>query len=632
MSGTSNYGRQHYFISTPTTTTESLSTYLTNIRFPLRNYSKSKGIFSNSTISADFAQMKRLSLKTKKLNGIQKLEFNKKKSVDYTEMAYREAVSKLKYLLAESYISKPMTRKPQGTKDRYSNTKINKSKEDVDDKSVIIDNSKAKGTQEDINSVINSHFGFCQTAHQMKTYSSLTSSTADLRSVPPEVNSFIKQQEEYIQQLQQESQFCRNQLTNLILKVREVVTENETLHYKNKTEFLKCTLDEYIHIDEHDNRNDKQNSVQKETPEMVKLKTLQVPSIVFESRISELEAQLTQAKLELRRAQEEIQSNLEQLSENCLNTDAARLKPQLEQALHGKYEAEMKMEDLQKSLTFIRNKETEALQKVKQTIDAMQQIEFENNQCKSEIKTLKEELDRQCNKLREATLEASRRIAEERQRVEHRYAQQIEQLSVDISSHWNAANKCQLESERQRKELAELRNELSQKQTFIDNLKKELQSNISNLQSKLNKVLAEKDDVEREVVAMKLAAERNDRQSCQEQNILQTEINSYKQRLGRTETDLDHLRKENLRLVAQIASLEKEINVSKCMYPEDFSMQALSKSENEKELASMTMDMKTKHEKVTDKDVTRVGKATSTSNKKRTVKVDLKVKIIPKQK
>lgn len=37
-------------------------------------------------------------------------------------------------------------------------------------------------------------------------------------------------------------------------------------------------------------------------------------------------------------------------------------------------------------------------------------------------------------------------------------------------------------------------------------------------------------------------------------------------------------------------------------------------------------------EGVTDRDVTRVGKATSTSNKKRTVTVDLKVKVIPKKK
>lgn len=114
--------------------------------------------------------------------------------------------------------------KPQGTEDIYqfSNTKINKSEEEIDDRNVIIDSSKAKDKQEDIDRVINPHFGSCKIVHQAKAYSSLASSTTDLQSVPPELNSFIEQQEEYIQQLQQESRFCRNQLTNLIHKVREV--------------------------------------------------------------------------------------------------------------------------------------------------------------------------------------------------------------------------------------------------------------------------------------------------------------------------------------------------------------------------------------------------------------------------
>lgn len=199
---------------------------------------------------------------------------------------------------------------------------------------------------------------------------------------------------------------------------------------------------------------------------------------MFESRISELEAQLTQAKLELSKAQEESQSNLKQLSKSCLNNDVCQMKAQLEKALHAKYEAEMKMEDLQKSLALIRDKETEAVQKVKQTINAMQQIEFEKNQYKTEIIRLKEELDRQCDKLENATQEASRCIAEEKQQIEYRYSQQVEQLSFNIASYWNAANKFQLESEKQHRELTELRKELSEKQQFIDTLKKELQSKI----------------------------------------------------------------------------------------------------------------------------------------------------------
>lgn len=46
----------------------------------------------------------------RKMNGLSKLESARKKPFDYTEIAYREAVSKLKYLLAESYSFKSLPR------------------------------------------------------------------------------------------------------------------------------------------------------------------------------------------------------------------------------------------------------------------------------------------------------------------------------------------------------------------------------------------------------------------------------------------------------------------------------------------------------------------------------------------
>lgn len=39
----------------------------------------------------------------RKTNGTSKLDLSKRKPADYMELAYREAISKLKYLLAESY-------------------------------------------------------------------------------------------------------------------------------------------------------------------------------------------------------------------------------------------------------------------------------------------------------------------------------------------------------------------------------------------------------------------------------------------------------------------------------------------------------------------------------------------------
>lgn len=213
---------------------------------------------------------------------------------------------------------------------------------------------------------------------------------------------------------------------------------------------------------------------------------LEGPNIIFESRISELEAQLTQTRLELRKAQDENQANLKRLSDICPSGESGvELRVELDRALRAKCEAEMKLDEAQKLLSAARDKETEAAQKAKRSINDRHQVEFERNQSEMEIRRLKDELERQHEKLREAAQETNRRITEERQQLERRYNQQVEQLSADIASHWETANKSQLESEKQRREINELRRELSQKQTSTDSLKKEMQNKMCKLRKGL---------------------------------------------------------------------------------------------------------------------------------------------------
>lgn len=253
------------------------------------------------------------------------------------------------------------------------------------------------------------------------------------------------------------------------------------MHNRNQTTLSKCALQNHKdHCIETDQECRKQDTSDRhiDNLESKREKFLEGPSIMFESRISELEAQLMQAKLELRKVQEENQANLKRLSETSSNEGNIELKAELDKALRAKYEAEMKLEELQKLLSAARDKEIEATQKAKRSIDDRQQIEFERSQSEMEIRRLKDEVERQHEKLREAAQEANRRIIEERQQIERRYNQQIEQFTADIASHWETANKSQLESEKQRREINELKRELSQKQTTIDNLKKELQNKI----------------------------------------------------------------------------------------------------------------------------------------------------------
>ncbi|XP_043668527.1 serologically defined colon cancer antigen 8 homolog isoform X1 [Vespula pensylvanica] len=599
MLGPSNNRDNFADISTMSASAGVSNTYLVRPRLPLRIYSKPKisGSYTHYPDSAGLSRTKRT--KNRKTNGVQKIDLNKRKSPDYIEVIYREAVSKLKYLLAETYLPVDASGKQQCVKSNYQSNRITKSGNDMDNQSFISEGSRIKDLNNDNACLLTTPRPLSsKSIHPSKVYSNLALSIAELQSVPPEITSYIEQQEEYIEQIEQESQYCRNELTNLLSKVREVIAENEELHNKTKTGFLKYALDEHENRPENDcisNEHSLAYTSSIDSKMNKSSKMLEGPNIIFESRISELEAQLTQAKLELRKVQEENQLNIKKLSENSFSNGNVNVTAQLNQALRAKYDAEMKVEELQKTLSIMRDKEMESTQKAKRSMEIAQQMEFEKNQAETEVRRLKDELDRQHEKLREAAHEASRRITEERQQVERRYSQQVEQLSADIASQWNAANKSQLESEKQQRELLDLKRELSQKQTIIDNLKKDLQNRISSLQSDLNQALTEKDMAEQEVIAAKLAGERNDRQTKQEQSRLQTEINAYKQRMERADADLVHCRRENLRLLEQIALLEKEISINKMMYSENSQRKDISSQENKKEMSTAKMDTDTKH-------------------------------------
>ncbi|KAJ4442095.1 hypothetical protein ANN_11961 [Periplaneta americana] len=216
-----------------------------------------------------------------------------------------------------------------------------------------------------------------------------------------------------------------------------------------------------------------------------------------------------------------------------------------------------------------------------------------------EVRRLKDELDRQHEKMRELLQEQGRKVQDERMQLERRYTQQMEQLSTDLTSQWDSSSKLQLELEKQRRVEADLRRDVQQKSTTVEELKKELQNKISSLQSELVQAAVDRGSLEQELAASRLAVERAERDGRQEASRLQAEVAALRQRLDRADADLMHSRRENLRLMEQIASLEREVNLAKLAKESaDRSSSSPSKQktgQREKELAAMVMDMEAKH-------------------------------------
>ncbi|CAF4944779.1 unnamed protein product [Pieris macdunnoughi] len=525
-------------------------------------------------------------------------DYGLKRIPDYTELAYKEAVSKLKYFLGGN--NAPSLRSYTG-----SSLKNDDIEGDLDKKypfNAITEYKPrprltAKYTTLYADSLNN------YTPPQINTYTpqqtnNVPTPTNDLSGgTNPDVVNFIQKQEEYIEQLERESQYCRDELNNLLGKVKEVISENEHLHEAQKNKLITRMFNTYAgsETDDLDDVGDSTglDSDNKCTPSKARKPKsrstkLEGPNIVFESRIAELEAHLTQAKIDLKKVQEENNENKRKLASGLVDSTCLDgFKRQIDNLQRDKSSLESQISKLKLNL----EQRDDGDDRYKRGDAIENQLREERNNLESEIRRLKDDLSKERNKVRELAGETARRAIHERSAAEQRYNQHFDELQHDLAAQYDNAAKLQLDLERQRREESELKRELSMKNAALEELKMELKNKTASLQADLTQAHAEKASLEEELANARLAIERNQRQAKHEANRLNSEIQSLRHRLDRSDADLVHSRRENLRLSEQISTLEKEINMKSLtpMTPE--------KKKKERELSTALESMENKHAK-----------------------------------
>ncbi|CAH4037468.1 unnamed protein product [Pieris brassicae] len=551
--------------------------------------------------SSSFGSDKDMSGKLKKSKirrPVRMNDYGLKRIPDYTELAYKEAVSKLKYFLGGN--NAPSLRSYTG-----SSLKNDDIDGDLDKKypfNAITEYKPrprltAKYTTLYADSLNN------YTPPQINTYTpqqtnNVPTPTNDLSGgTNPDVVNFIQKQEEYIEQLERESQYCRDELNNLLGKVKEVISENDHLHEAQKNKLITRMFNTYAgsETDDLDDVGDSTglDSDNKCTPSKArKAKSrstkLEGPNIVFESRIAELEAHLTQAKIDLKKVQEENNENKRKLASGLVDSTCLDgFKRQIDNLQRDKSSLESQISKLKLNLEH----RDDGDDRYKRGDAIENQLREERNNLESEIRRLKDDLSKERNKVRELAGETARRAIHERSAAEQRYNQHFDELQHDLAAQYDNAAKLQLDLERQRREESELKRELSMKNAALEELKMELKNKTASLQADLTQAHAEKASLEEELANARLAIERNQRQAKHEANRLNSEIQSLRHRLDRSDADLVHSRRENLRLSEQISTLEKEINMKSLtpMTPE--------KKKKERELSTALESMENKHAK-----------------------------------
>ncbi|XP_053668637.1 polyamine-modulated factor 1-binding protein 1 [Anopheles marshallii] len=544
---------------------------------------RSKSVFDKDVIMSKVKKPKLRKTSTEKIE----TPLYKKKTFDFTDYAYREAVNRLKFLLTEAY-------EPTKAATSFYYRTVDDGKSEASDSQSVVERPSITEVSKYFPSSAVSRYGSTlgrrysflskdTVAGPLKSALSSTSlhptpsvhaaQSLEVAQPPPELLGFIEKQESYIEQLERESQYCREELSTLLKKVKEVVSENEALTDRSRSKALyQLDSSESEDVDYGDRGKSKG--------------PLSGPSIVFESRISELEAQLAQSQIDLKKLFNENEENKRKLlhgASDVGNADAYR--KQVENLQRDKQNLEETVRKLQLSIDQLKDTEACNFSKSQRSRDMIEQVAFERNQAEIEIRRLKDELERQHERVREVQHEMAKRIADERASAERRYTYHVDQLGGDLSSQWEHATKLQLEVERMKRIESDYKRELNQKNSQIDELKMELKNKSAIFMSDLNQGSAEKQSLEQEITSLRLQLERTERQSKVEVSRLNAEITSLRQRLDRADADLLHSKRENLKLADEVASLEKELTLGELN----------RETRPSKELAKIISDMEAKH-------------------------------------
>ncbi|XP_017471545.1 PREDICTED: LOW QUALITY PROTEIN: uncharacterized protein LOC108362905 [Rhagoletis zephyria] len=550
---------------------------------------------------------------------------NKKcKPMDYTNYAYNEAVSRLKLMLAESY-APPRSGSGAGlaagggsgaagaylrhgnedSTDNYSDNLSVIERPIYSDISKYLSPAQKSRFSPGIRTKPKPYKAFSSSKDNLTLQMPYTGSTttatvpleyyttskpqqpaADSVHAPVEIFNFIEKQEDYIEQLEKESKYCRNELSNLLGKVKDVINENTHLTETARSELatLSC-VDKTLPTTSPSSDSDERQQYKKKastTPRSKKDSSsgtvkspryASAPNIVYEARISELEAELMQSNIDLKRLKtenEELKRKLAHVdplvlagahaatpatNSSAANCDAHR--KQIDHLQQEKNALEDSVRQLQKMLDEAKSQQYQSGASSKRYISDL--VQMERSQAELEVKHLREELDRQHERVRELQHEMARRIADERANAERRYNTQVDQLGGDLSNQWEQVAKLQLDLEREKRYANDLKRDLSNRNAQIDELKMELRSNRNTFLADMAQANAEKQSLEQEITSLRLQLDRAAREAKTEATRLTAEISSLRQRLDRGDADLLHSKREVLRLNDEIANLEKEL-------------------------------------------------------------------------
>nr|XP_056709320.1 serologically defined colon cancer antigen 8 [Euleptes europaea] len=416
----------------------------------------------------------------------------------------------------------------------------------------------------------------------------------------------INDQSQYINHLEAEVKFCKEEMLELKNRIHVVVLENEKLHHDLKMVTVENSLREQTVLDASD-----------------KLKRL------YQERTDVLEAQVQSLRKDL----SESQKNCEDLSGRlkhqqmlnaanssnkvgglclkCAQHDAVLSQTHsnvhmetIERLTKERDELMAALSSVRRNLTEMQQRECSAYEQVKQAVHMTEEANLEKTEALVRCEQLKNEMERQRDRLERELAAQLEKRTEDREAVREEMKKEKENLTSLVMSLSQNVATLEAQVDRITREKISLANQLGEAQNQNASRDMEINKVCGEIRYELNKTKMKKDEAEKEHREYRMKAIRELEIKDQEIERALVELSENKQRLERAQQDAAKAKDECLKLTELLGKAEHQLHLTRLekeniqhSFSNEAKTRALQAQQREQELTQKMQQMEAQHDK-----------------------------------
>ncbi|XP_054874344.1 serologically defined colon cancer antigen 8 homolog isoform X5 [Amphiprion ocellaris] len=438
----------------------------------------------------------------------------------------------------------------------------------------------------------------------------------------------IHNQSEYIQHLEAEVKFCKEELQGMKQRIRVVVVENEKLHSELKSKAVDESLRDYTIRNSMVNESMVHSHIASNTDHSVLQRAehntwkneLEQLKVIYQTQIESLEAEVVSLRKDLSVSQKECEEvkvrlrHREKQAADALRADGAPrvaglcLKcAQHEAVLAGTHtnlhvqavdRLTKERDELLVALRAVRTSQQEAQQRewsaclqVKQAVEMAEEANLHKTRVEVQCEQLSRELARQREQLDREALAMHERLAEAREEGRAESRKQKEELAHTVSSLSQHVAELEGQLDRAHRDKISLTNQL---EDTLHKLTSQEQDNTQvcvDLRYQLSQAKLKKEEAERDLRELKAKTSRQMEKAAQEVERLSSELVGCRQHLEAVQKDGSQWQAEALSLAEQLANAQCQLHLTRPCQPMPAAQGTLSPPLPTAEVSEMGTDV-----------------------------------------